>query len=298
MKNSSLVLPFLFITLYGSGFVATKYGLINASPLAFLLIRFLIAFVLLVFLCIILKVSWPKNAKEVLHIAMAGSLTVAVFSIGVYTSINMGVSPSLNALIIALQPAVVTLFAMYLLGEKISKKHWWGLLIGFIGVSFVVISKFDFDSTEMFGILMSFFALIGLSAGNLYQKKYCSEMNLFSGGVIQTLASSLLVLPLMLIYEDIRVDWNRDLIYAIVYMSVAVSIGALSVLYILIKNGEVSKVSSIFYLIPVCTALMSYIFFDEKIEMSVVVGIVTVLVGISLINRKDNKVQNRKEKYE
>lgn len=287
--SSNFLLPFLFITLYGSGFVATKYGLLNASPLAFLLIRFFIAFILLGFLSYILEVSWPKNMKEVFHIAVAGSLTVAVFSIGVYISINLGVSPSLNALIIALQPAVVTILAMNLLDEKISNKHWMGLLIGFIGVSFVVISKFDFSSTEMLGILMSVFALVGLSVGNLYQKKYCSHMNLFSGGVIQTLASSLLVLPLMLMYEDIRVDWNMDLMYAILYMSVAVSIGALSVLYILIKKGEVSKVSSMFYLIPVCVAIMSYVFFDEEIDMNVFIGIVTVLVGISLINKKEKK---------
>jgi len=227
--------------------------------------------------------------KEVFHIAVAGSLTVAIFSIGVYLSINEGVSPSLNALIIALQPALVSILAIKFLGENIRLRHWIGLLIGFVGVCFVVISKFEFNSPEMFGILMTVFALLGLSFGNLYQKKYCSNMNLFSGGVIQTLASSLLVLPLMLAFEDIRVDWNLDLIYAVLYMSVAVSIGALSVLYVLIQQAEVSKVSGMFYLIPVCAVVMSYLFFDEKIEISVLVGIVTVLIGISLINKKPKK---------
>lgn len=288
-NNSNWLLPFFFIILYGSGFVATKYGLNNASPLAFLLIRFFIAFILLILLSYFLKVAWPKSMKEVFHIAVAGSLTVAIFSIGVYISIDLGVSPSLNALIIALQPALVSILAIKFLGEVITKRHWLGLIIGFIGVSFVVISKFDFNSTEMFGVLMSVFALLGLSFGNLYQKKYCSHMNLFSGGAIQTLASFVLVLPLMLIFEEVRVDWNLDLIYAILYMSVAVSIGALSVLYILIKQGDVSKVSSMFYLIPVCAAIMSYIFFDESIELTVIVGIFTVLIGISLINRKHQK---------
>ena len=288
-NNSNWLLPFVFIILYGSGFVATKYGLVNASPLAFLLIRFFIAFILLILLSYFLKVAWPKSMKEVFHIAVAGSLTVAVFSIGVYISINEGVSPSLNALIIALQPALVSILAIKFLGEEISLRHWIGLLIGFVGVCFVVISKFELNSPEMFGILMTVFALLGLSFGNLYQKKYCSHMNLFSGGVIQTCASFVVVLPLMLAFEDIRVDWNMDLVYAILYMSVAVSIGALSVLYILIKKGDVSKVSSMFYLIHVCAAVMSYVFFDESIEMGVVLGIITVLIGISLINKKDKK---------
>ncbi len=285
-SNSNILLSFFFIVLYGSGFVAAKYGLAYASPLAFLLIRFFVAFILLLLLAYFLKVSWPKSMNEVVHIGISGILTVAVFSIGVYLSIDVGVSPSLNALIIALQPALVSILAIMFLGEKLSNKHWIGLLIGFIGVCFVVVSKFELNYPEMFGILMSVFALLGLSFGNLYQKKYCSNMNLFSGGVIQTFASSLLVLPLMLVYEDIQVNWNIDFIYAVLYMSIAVSIGALSVLYILINKGDVSKVSSIFYLIPVCAVIMSYLIFGEKIEFSMLLGILTVLIGISLINKK------------
>jgi len=227
--------------------------------------------------------------KEIFHISVAGTLTVAVFSIGVYLSIDLGVSPSLNALIIALQPALVTVLAIIFLREKISPRHWIGLFIGFIGVSCVVLSKFEINSSQMQGIFMSVFALLGLSFGNLYQKKYCSNMNLFSGGVIQTLASSLLVLPLMLVFEEVRLDWNMDLVYAILYMSIAVSIGALSVLYILIQNKDVSKVSSMFYLIPVCAVVMSYIFFDENVDLSVIIGIFTVLIGITMINKKDKK---------
>ncbi len=272
-SNSNILLSFFFIVLYGSGFVAAKYGLAYASPLAFLLIRFFVAFILLLLLAYFLKVSWPKSMNEVVHIGISGILTVAVFSIGVYLSIDVGVSPSLNALIIALQPALVSILAIMFLGEKLSNKHWIGLLIGFIGVCFVVVSKFELNYPEIFGILMSVFALLGLSFGNLYQKKYCSNMNLFSGGVIQTFASSLLVLPLMLVYEDIQVNWNIDFIYAVLYMSIAVSIGALSVLYILINKGDVSKVSSIFYLIPVCAVIMSYLIFGEKIEFSMLLGI-------------------------
>ena len=285
-RNSSFLLPLGFIILYGSGFVATKYGLMNASPMAFLLIRFFIAFILLLIISLVLKVSWPKNIYEIFHIAVAGILTVAFFSIGVYFSIDMGVSPSLNALIIALQPTLVTVLAMSFLKEKINPKHWLGLLIGFVGIIFVVLSKFEFNSTQMNGVFMSFFALIGLSFGNLYQKKYCSDMNLFSGGAIQTLAASVVVLPLMLGFEDIRINMNMDLVYAILYMAVCVSIGALSLLYILIKNGEVSQVSSMFYLIPVCAVIIGFIFFDETIELTVMFGIAAVLVGILLINKK------------
>lgn len=287
-KNITFVLPFLFIIIYGSGFVATKYGLEHITPLAFLVIRFLIAFIFLVLISIFLKSHWPDNLKEIFHISIAGALTVAVFSIGVYISINLGVSPALSALIIALQPIVVTIFASKFLGEVVEPKHWFGLVIGFIGVFFVVFSKFEFDVDKILGILMSVFALLGLSFGNIYQKKYCTNMNLFTGGAIQTFVSFLISLILMILFEDIQIIWNQQLVYSVLYMSIGVSITALSLLYIMIKAGEVSKVSSIFYLIPVCAALMSYILFDDSFDITEIIGIAVVVIGVGLINNTNN----------
>lgn len=285
-KNTNFLFPFLFILIYGSGFVATKYGLVHISPLAFLVIRFFIAFVLLIFIILYLKSSWPKTIKEVFHISVSGTLTVAFFSIGVYISLNLGISPALSALIIALQPVLVSIFASKILNENISIKHWLGLIIGFIGVFFVVFTKFEFNPNEILGLLMSVFALLALSFGNIYQKKYCANMNLFTGGAIQTFTSFLLSLFLMLLFEDIKISWNSDLIYSLLYMSVGVSIGALSLLYILIEKGEVSKVSSMFYLIPVCAAIMSYILFDDAFDIFELIGIVIVVIGVTLINYK------------
>jgi drug/metabolite transporter (DMT)-like permease len=287
-KNITLVLPFLFIIIYGSGFVATKYGLEYITPLAFLVIRFLIAFIFLVLISIFLKSHWPDSLKEIFHISIAGTLTVAVFSIGVYISINLGVSPALSALIIALQPIIVAIFASKFLGEVVEPKHWLGLVVGFVGVFFVVFSKFDFGIDEILGILMSVFALLGLSFGNIYQKKYCTNMNLFTGGAIQTFVSFLISLMLMILFEDIQITWNVQLVYSVLYMSIGVSITALSLLYIMIKAGEVSKVSSVFYLIPVCAVVMSYILFDDAFDITELIGIIVVVIGVGLINNTNN----------
>ena len=279
------ILPFGFIFLYGSGFIFTQYGLENSSPMAFLAIRFFIAFWILLLISLFLKVKWPKNFKEFFHISTAGSLTVGVFSLGVFMSISYGVSGALNALIIALQPIVVSFFALKILKEEVNNKIWLGLFIGFIGVSFVVISKMDTSFSSIIGVFWSVVALLGLSFGSLYQKKYCGTMNLFSGGAIQTFSSTILVLP-FLYFEEIRVTWNMEFYIALFYMAVGVSIGALSLLYIMIKNTDVSKVSSIFYLVPVSAAIVSYFLFNEKLEMNVIFGIITVIVGITLINKK------------
>jgi len=285
----SLILPVMFIFLYGSGFVFTAFGLENSSPMAFLALRFFIAFFILLVIAIILKVQWPKNINEFFHISIAGLLTVGVFSIGVFLSLSFGISASLSALIIALQPIIVTFLAVRLLGEKFNIKIILGLLLGVFGVAFVVSSKAGGSDTQILGIIFSVVALLGLSFGNIYQKKYCSNMNLYSGGAIQTLASTILVAPLLMFYENIHITFNGDFIIALLYMSVGVSIGALSFLYIMIEKGEVSKVSSIFYLVPVSAAIVGYFVLDSSFDIYIFIGIVFVLLSIVLINWKEKK---------
>lgn len=282
------ILPFGFIFLYGSGFIFAQYGLVHSTPMAFLAIRFFITFLILLLIAYFLKVSFPKTKKEFLQIAIAGSLTVGTFSIGSFLSMSYGISGATNALIIALQPIIVTFLALKFLNENINKRVWLGLIIGFIGVGFVVFSKLDSSTSSYLGLFWSIVSLLGLSFGSLYQKKYCSHMNVFSGGAIQTFSSTILVLP-FLFFEDIKIDWNTEFYISLFYMSVGVSIGALSLLYVMIKNGEVSKVSSIFYLVPVSAAIVSYFLLNEKLELNVIVGIITVIIGITLINKKEKK---------
>ena len=256
--------------------------------MAFLAIRFFIAFLILVIIAFYLKSTWPKTLKEFLHISIAGSLTVGTFSLGVFLSISHGVSASLNALVIALQPIVVTFLAMQFLDEKINKFAIVGLFSGFFGVCFVLYSTVEFSSNALYGVLFSFLALFGLSLGNIYQKKYCIKMNLFSGGAIQTFSSTILVLP-FLAYEDIHINFNGDFIIALIYMTVGVSIGALSLLYIMIDKGAVSKVASIFYLMPVSAVFISWALFDKSIDMEVIFGVVVIFISILLIMKKDKK---------
>lgn len=282
------ILPLFFILLYGSGFVFTQYGLQDASPMLFLTIRFFIAFIILVFISFFLNVTWPKSIKEFFHISTAGSMTVGVFSIGVYLSLSFGISPSLSALIIALQPILVALLAIKFLNEQMKPNIFIGLGIGLLGVFFVVLTKIDMSGTQLLGVLCSFIALLGLSIGNIYQKKFCSHMNLFSGSALQTLSSTILTLP-FLYYEEIRLSWSFEFSVALFYMSVCVSIGALSLLYMMIQRHDVSKVSSIFYLVPVSAAIIGYFLLDEPLTWNILVGIFLVLFAIVLIHKKERK---------
>jgi len=285
LESESFILPLLFVLLYGSGFVGAKYGLPYCPPLTFLVLRFLIAASVAVMIALAIDAPWPETRKEALNIAIAGCLTVGVFSAGVFVAISVGLSPALAALIIALQPILVATVARKMLGERLSYSQWTGLAFGLVGVAFVVSHKLSFNSTHMLGLAMAVLALLGLGFGNIYQKRNCSRMNVFTGGAIQSCASMLMTLPFAYSFETMNVTWTPQFMSALAYMSIGVSIGALSLLYIMIGRGEVSRVASIFYLVPVSAAIVSYILYNEKIDLQVAIGIAIISLGVILANR-------------
>lgn len=289
-KHLSIVFPFIFIVLYGSGFVGAKVGLPFSPPGKFLLIRFLIASVILAGIALALKSKWPNKLHDFLHIAVAGSLTSGTFSIAAFFAIEMGISPALSALIISLQPIFVSIIAQQILGEDIRFIKWLGLSFGFLGILFVVGQQIDLNSGNLFSLLLAFVALFGVSAGNLYQKRFCSNMNIFTGGSIQALVSAFMTAPIVLLFENQSITWSFEFVCALLYMSIGVSVGALSFLYVLIRRGEISQVASLFYFVPISTAIMSAIVFQEMISVSLILGIGITSVGIILVNQQNKAI--------
>lgn len=277
-------LPTVFVLLYGSGFVGAKYALPYCPPFTFLALRFAVAAILITMIAWILRAPWPSTAREVAHIAVAGLLTVAMFSAGVFESINLGISPALSALVIALQPILIAMLARRVLKDKISTSQWCGLALGFVGVAFVVGQKISFKGALAVGVFMSVVGLIGVTAGNLYQKSFCAQMNVVTGGAIQSGVSALAMVVLALVFESPKIRWTPPFLAALVYMSVGVSIGALTLLYTMIRRGEISRVASIFYAVPVSAAVSSFFIFGERTDAKVVMGACTVAFGVWLVN--------------
>ena len=267
-KGVYVTLSLLFVALYGSGFVGAKIGLPYAEPLTFLAIRFSVTFFLLLGISVALKAKWPNSWSQVGHIAVSGLFLQATFSAGVFVALELGVSPAISALIIALQPIVVGLAAGPLLGEKITPIKWVGLTLGLIGVGFVVGGKVGLTHGYLLGVLMCVIGLLGLAAGNLYQKRFCSHMNVFTGGVIQAAAAAISMWVLAPFFESMHVQWTHAFVFALFWMSVVVSIGALSILYVLIRNGEANKVASLFYLVPVAAGHYSIFCLWTGVEFS------------------------------
>lgn len=278
------IMPLVFVALYGSGFVGAKMGLPYAEPLTFLAWRFAISAMLLTIISLCTHAMWPRSIKEIVHMAIAGLLMVGVFSAGTFIAIYLGISPALAALIIALQPILVAIGANLILGEKTFLRQWLGFILGLLGVGLVVSHKLTFNHTHIVGILMSVLSLLGLSLGNLYQKRFCSHMNIFTGGIIHSLSAGIASFIGAFIFETMKINWTGQFVFALTWMSVVVSIGALSLLYLLIRHAEVSRVASIFYLVPVSAAIASYFIYHETIDLFGVVGIIIIALGIALVN--------------
>ncbi|MBP5986851.1 MAG: DMT family transporter [Azonexus sp.] len=244
-----------FVTLYGAGFVGARLGLPHAEPFAFLALRFALAAGLLAVIALALGQPWPQGPRRALHIIGAGLLSVGVFSAGVFYSIAGGLPPALSALIIALHPILVAVLAPALLGERVSGRQWIGLLLGLLGVFIVLQHGLNDQPTLGLPVLYSFIGLVGLTTGNLYQKARCADMPLFTGGALQCATCATACALGAVAYETGDVRWTGEFIVALVWMAILVSVGAVSLLYQLIRHGEVSRIASLFYLVPVSAAL-------------------------------------------
>lgn len=280
------LMPLAFVTLYGSGFVGARLGLPHAAPFSFLAWRFALAALVLAGLARAFSAPWPGRPQEWLHIAGAGLLTVGVFSAGVFYSIASGLPPAISALIIALQPILIGFAAPQLLGEQLQRRQWAGLCLGLLGVFLVLQQGIAGQAFSPWPVLLSLIALGGLSAGNLYQKARCTTMHPFSGGAIQCGLCALACGLGSALFEARATDWSGEFLIALLWMSLAVSVGAVSLLVLLIRHGEVSRVASLFYLVPVAAAISAWLLFDQGIAPTQGLGIAIAALGVALATRK------------
>jgi drug/metabolite transporter (DMT)-like permease len=274
--------PFLFIVLSGSGFVGTRLGLPYAEPFTFLAWRFALAGVVLIVLALLLDAPWPRDWRRAADVAVAGLLTVGVFSGGVFYSIALGLPPAVSALIIALQPILVAIGASRLLGERIGWRRGAGLLLGLTGVVLVVSAGWRFAPDYLWAAALSGLGLLGMVAGNLWQKARCAGINVFSGGALQYAACALACSVGAALCEEVGVRWTGEFVVALLWMALVVSVGAVSLLFVMIRDGEISRVAALFYGVPVATAVCAWLVFGQRVEPVQWLGVAVVAGGVIL----------------
>ncbi|MCG8490743.1 MAG: DMT family transporter [Sneathiellales bacterium] len=279
-------MPALFVFLWSTGFIGAKMGLPYIEPMTFLFVRFAICAVLLLPIVLLTKTRWPERSMDWLHIGFAGLLMHGGYLGFVFWAISLGVPAGTSALIVGIQPLLVAALAGLLLSERVSALQWSGLLLGLVGVFLVVLDKLSLGEGTITGIIMCVAALFSISFGTLYQKKYCSDMSLKSGNFIQFIVAAFYFGAMALIFEERSIQWSGELVFALTWLVFVLSLGAVSLLYILLRHGAAANVSSLFYLVPPCTAIVAYLLFDETLAPISLLGMGAAIVGVALVNLK------------
>jgi drug/metabolite transporter (DMT)-like permease len=277
------LIPFVFVFIWSSGFIVARYGMPHAEPMTFLFLRFSGVLAIMLPLCLLARVQWPAP-RQMAHIALAGVLLQAGYLGGVWTAIKLGMSASLAALIVGLQP-ILTAWLGAMVAERVSGRQWLGLLAGLGGVGLVVMAKFSLIGLTATSLLLCVLALFSITTGTLYQKRFCPQFDLRAGSVLQFGASALVCLPLMFALETREVDWQPSLVAALLWSIFALSIGAISLLFIMIRDGEATQVSAYMYLTPPVTALMAWALFAEPITVTTLFGTALTVLALWLVLR-------------
>ena len=284
--SSPLLLPTVFIILWSSGYVAGKVGLPYAGPFTLIFLRFSVAALVLLAVALLTRAPWPKTLTEWKHIAVVGVLIQALQFSGLYSGMSLGVSAGVSAVIVGLMPILTTVGAVYLLGERVNRTQVVGLGLGLAGVALVVWNKIHLDGGSLAGYGAVLLALLGISTGTLYQKKFCSGMDLRTGGFIQLSVATAIVGVIGYLREGLTVHWTPELIGSSLWLSLINSIGAISVLFLMVRRGEASRVATLFYLIPSVTALMGFAVLHETLTPLQIAGFLISASGVYLATRK------------
>jgi len=275
--------PGVFVLLWSTGFVGARLGLPYADPFIFLLHRLAILAVLLAAAGLIWRAPWPKSWAKVGHLAVIGLLMHGGYLGGVFWAISNGVSAAIAALIVGIQPLLTAVAAGPYLGEKVSMRQWVGLLFGFAGVALVVGDDINLDSSNGAGVIVCVVALLSITLGTLYQKRHGGDMDLRTGSAIQFAAAAIAMGGMTLYLDEDPIQWTGEFIFALSWLIVVLSIGAMSLLYLLIRQGAASKVASLFYLVPPVVAVEAYLLFDETLSFFDIGGMVVAMSGVALV---------------
>jgi len=279
-------MPALFVFLWSTGFIGAKFGLPYAEPYTFLSTRFAIVVVLLLIIAVATRAPWPSSRRLALHIAFSGLMINGFYLGGVFSALNHGMPVSLSALITGLQPALTALLAGPFLGEQISKRQWRGIALGFFGIFLVVFDKLALSTGNAAGVVFSVIALFGITIGAMYQKKYCTSMDLRTGSAIQFAVPAIFLFALAALFETRGIEWTGEFIFAMAWLVVILSLGAITLLMLLIRQGEAAKVGSLFYLVPPVTALLAFFAFGDTLGWLDGFGMALTVLGVALVTRE------------
>jgi drug/metabolite transporter (DMT)-like permease len=279
-------MPAVFVLIWSTGFIVARYGMPYAPPLKFLAVRYALSLLCFCIWVALARVAWPKERAQWGHLAATGVLMQAGYLGGVWAAVHEGMGAGLVALMVGVQPVLTAIWLSFT-GGRISQRQWAGLVLGFAGLVLVVSRKFG-QGTEVSALTMGLavMALLSITAGTLYQKRFVAPCDVRSASAVQMAAALLVTLPFAAM-ESQAIEWNAYSTGAMAWSVLALSLGGSSLLYMLIQRGTATAVTSLLYLVPPCTAVMAWLLFREPITLVTLLGIGLTAAGVSLVVRSE-----------
>ncbi len=279
------LMPLLFVLLWSTGFIGAKLGLPDCEPLTLLTLRYACVLLLMGAVALATRAPWPADKRQWLHIGVSGLLIHAVYLGGVFTAIRLGLPAGVTALVVGLQPVLTALGAGLVLRERVRATQWAGLALGLAGVVLVVANKVSGGPSAAALLVPAVIALVGITAGTLYQKRFCAAFDLRTGSVIQFLPCLVVTALVASRTETMVVHWTPAFAFALAWLVLVLSVGAVSLLNMLIRGGSAVNVASLFYLTPPTTALIAWAMFGETLTGLALGGMVLAVAGVWLARK-------------
>jgi drug/metabolite transporter (DMT)-like permease len=274
--------PAVFVLLWASGFIGAKFGLPYAEPMTFLTIRMALVVALLGLIAVVTRPQWPSR-MGVVHSAVVGLLVHGCYLGGVFVAIDHKLPAGFAALVVSLQPVLTSTLANRLLGERVTPLQWLGLGLGIAGVYLVVHGHAQGQAPPIAWFAATV-ALIGITIGTLYQKRFGGGIEWRTGFFVQYAAATVLFAIGALAFETMTVQWTGEFLFALAWLVFVLSFGAIWLLYFLIQREAATRVVSLFYLTPPFTALMAWALFDERLAPLALLGMAVCVAGVALVN--------------
>jgi drug/metabolite transporter (DMT)-like permease len=276
-------MPVVFVLIWSTGFIVARYGMPHAPPMKFLALRYFLSVACFALWALMARAAMPADRKQLGHLAVTGILMHAGYLGGVWAAVKLGMGAGLTALLVGLQP-VLTAVWVSSWGGAVSKRQWAGLALGLVGLALVVWHKLGIGEIGTVNFSLALVALLSITAGTLYQKRFLAPCDVRTASLVQLCAAFVVTAPLALLEQE-SMRWNGELIGAMAWSVLALTLGGSSLLYLLIQRGAATAVTSLLYLVPPCTAVMAAILFGEAITALTVVGMALAAVGVSLVVR-------------
>ena len=280
------LMPLVFVLIWSTGFIVARYGMPHAPPMKFLAVRYVLSILCFLPWIFLARVAWPRTRAQWLHLSVTGIFMHAGYLGGVWAAVKAGMGSGLSSLIVGLQPVLTAVWLSATGSQhRVTRRQWVGLILGFAGLVLVVSRKFG-QGAEADWLNLSFavLALLSITTGTLYQKRHVTPCDVRSANAVQLAAALVVTLPLTLL-ETEPMQWNTELLGAMAWSVLALTLGGSSLLYLLIQRGAATSVTSLLYLVPPTTAFMAWLLFAEPITLTTLLGTLLTALGVGLVVR-------------